>query len=240
MKSIIEKANKLAIKEIEKYGAPSIWNFRITNRQGQILAEKYKADKNIVLLGTLLIDLKLGQALKENTIKQHIKMSTDTARKFLEKEKVSKETLEKVIHCIEAHHGNIPYQSREAEIVANADCYRFLTLRGSLMFLVDLVKKERESFDNALNYIEEKADEKWKIVSLPEVKKELKPNYKLIKELVHKAKTSSVEIIKPEETSKGYRKKLLSLKTEWFGEIEIKEMQQNRREIEERLSKNKI
>src|SRR3989344_4807324 len=186
MKSIIEKANKLAIKEIEKYGAPSIWNFRITNRQGQILAEKYKADKNIVLLGTLLIDLKLGQALKENTIKQHIKMSTDTARKFLEK------------------------------------------------------KKERESFDNALNYIEEKADEKWKIVSLPEVKKELKPNYKLIKELVHKAKTSSVEIIKPEETSKGYRKKLLSLKTEWFGEIEIKEMQQNRREIEERLSKNKI
>jgi len=39
------------------------------------LAEKLKADKNVVLLGTLPMDCKLGQAFKERRLKDHTELS---------------------------------------------------------------------------------------------------------------------------------------------------------------------
>ena len=52
-------------------------------------------------------------------------MSRDAAVAFLKQEKADPLLIEQVAHCIDAHHGTIAYQSKEAEIVANADCCRF-------------------------------------------------------------------------------------------------------------------
>ena len=82
----------------------------------------------IILLGVYFIDLKLGQAITEKRLADHIQMSADAAKVFLENEGVDQDTIEKIIDCIMAHHGTLPYQSLEAEICANADCYRFASV----------------------------------------------------------------------------------------------------------------
>ena len=66
---IIKEAKQLAYKESKK----EVWSlFELANEQGQTLAEKLHADKNIVLLGTLLMDLKLKQASEEGRLGEHV------------------------------------------------------------------------------------------------------------------------------------------------------------------------
>ena len=75
------------------------------------------------MLGTLLMDVKLRQAMEEKRIKDHIQMSYDAAKVFLAQFEIEDSILNNILHCIEAHHGTIKYDSQEAEICANADCY---------------------------------------------------------------------------------------------------------------------
>jgi len=173
----------LALEEIKKYHSPNLTQFEISNHFGQVLAKKYKVDKDIVFLGTCLMDLKIGQAIKENRLQDHIRMSAEAAQKFLTREKVEQKIINTIIHCVEAHHGTIKYQSKEAEVVANADCYRFLTFRGVIAFIT-MVGKREINLDEIIDFVDQKAEEKWHIVSLPGVKKELGPNYKAIKKFV--------------------------------------------------------
>lgn len=177
---IITKAKKFALQEINKYSSPNLTQFKIANQTGQKLARKHHADPDTVLLGTILMDCKIGQALIENRLSDHIQMSADAAQKILSgKNKLA----QKVIPCILSHHKTTPFQSLEAEVVANADCYRFLTIKGFLSFIHQL-GAQGINFSDAINYTNQKADEKWGIITLPDVKKELSPNYKLIKRLI--------------------------------------------------------
>ncbi len=72
---LINDAKKYALKEIELYGTPVIEHFEISNLQGQLISKKLKADQKIVLLGTILMDLKLGEAFKNNILEKHVNMS---------------------------------------------------------------------------------------------------------------------------------------------------------------------
>lgn len=194
MKKIIERAKRLALQEIKKYNSPNPTHFELANKWGQKLAEKYKADKDIVYLGTMLMDFKIGESISQNRLKDHVKMSADAARNFLEKENMQSDSLNNVINCIMSHHRDIPFATLEAEVCANADCYRFLTPLGALSFVSQLTK-DRMGLGEAIDYLNSKLDEKRKIASLASVKKELETNYNFLKELVQKSKTNSAEII---------------------------------------------
>lgn len=87
------------------------------------------------------MDLKLGQASEEKRISDHVKMSSDVARLFLEQNNVEPLDIAKILNCIEAHHGEIAFQSLEAEICANADCYRFIHPKGFFLWLTTLGKR---------------------------------------------------------------------------------------------------
>jgi HD superfamily phosphodiesterase len=187
MKKVIEKAKKFALKEVEKYHSPNITHFEIANKMGQILAKKHKADKDIVMLGTIFMDCKIGQALHEGRLKDHVQISADTAIKFLQKEKVEEKTIDDVVNCVLSHHRDIAFASLEAEVCANADCYRFLTTRGALSFIAQLGKEESD-LNKIFDYLESKLEEKRKIITFKDVKEELEPNYKQLKKLVLQAK----------------------------------------------------
>lgn len=187
MDGIIEAAEKLALKEIETYNFPSLISFEISNKKGLELAKKLNADIFIVQLGTRLMDLKLGQAVSEKRPKEHVKMSSDSAKEFLSKYDIDENMKIKIINCIEAHHKDVPFICKEAEIVANADCYRFLTPKGFLSSLVGYVKMGK-TFEEALNQAESKVDEKAAIVSLEIVKKELDSHCIQIKKFIKESK----------------------------------------------------
>lgn len=77
----------------------------------RVMAEEIGADKQIVVEGCLLHDI--GKALDHEVAGTHVQIGVEIAKRF----KVRPE----VVHCIAAHHEDIPIQSAEAFIVAAAD-----------------------------------------------------------------------------------------------------------------------
>jgi len=161
-------------------------HFEITEKKAIELAEKLGADKEVVQIGVYLMDVKLGQAMKEGKLSQHVEMSSVASREFLQQFDLSTTQMNQIINCVEAHHGAISFDSIEAEICANADCYRFIHPKGFFLFLTILGK--RGSFADALDMAEKKLDEKYGILSLDFCKNELKEVYRGLKSYISMAR----------------------------------------------------
>ncbi len=78
---------------------------------GRMMAEEIGADASIVVEGCLLHDL--GKALDHEVAGTHVEIGVEICKRF----KIRPE----VIHCVAAHHEDIPIQSAEAFIVAAVD-----------------------------------------------------------------------------------------------------------------------
>jgi hypothetical protein len=187
MQEIINQAKELAIAEINKYGVPKMEHFILANEKGQQLAEQLNADKDIVLLGTMFMDLKIGQCMKEGRLAEHVQDSSAAAQEFLKQFNLAPEVLTKIISCIESHHGMDAYSCLEAEICANSDCYRFLSPEG--FFHGTLIFGNRfANFNDALTQLENKVEEKHNIISLDICKQETEVNYLDFKRLIKEAR----------------------------------------------------
>jgi len=184
---IIAAAYKLASGEIEKYGSPPLVNFEISFKKGRELAQRLRADSNIVDLGTILMDLKLGECLKENKLAEHVKRSSEEAQRFLKQFHLPEDIFKKIVSCVESHHGKDKYDYLKAEICANADCYKFLTPRGIFSYLT-ILSFRTQDFEECLRQVEYKMDEKYKALSLEVYKKELNGYYQEFKDLLKKAR----------------------------------------------------
>lgn len=186
MIELIRQADKLSAIETAKHGLPTAVEYDYINNVGLELANRLKADKNVVQLGTRLMDLKIGQALKEKKTNEHIELSLEETKRFLKNFNLKDDFVNKVLNCIEAHHATKPFICIEAEICANADCYRFLAINSCLRKFYDFCKIM--SYTDALNFIKAKIEEKHKVLSLEICRKELEPQYQILKTLFEKAK----------------------------------------------------
>ncbi len=72
------------VQEFAEIDGPMETHQLIANETGRRLANNLKADKNIVLLGTLLMDCVIGVAIKENRLPDHIQMCFDKAKELLD------------------------------------------------------------------------------------------------------------------------------------------------------------
>lgn len=183
-KEIFNKTKDFVYSQAEKHSAPSIFHIDLTNQKGQALAEVLGADKDVILMGTLLMDCMLGVAMKEGRVKDHIEMGESEAREFLSRfpELIGSER-ENILQCVKQHHGAEKFYSLEAEICCNADCYRFASVRG----VIGGMRHSRPMpLEELVNLYSLKADEKWNVLSLEMCKKELEPQYRAIKEFLSK------------------------------------------------------
>ena len=76
-----------------------------------LIATELGANVAVARRGGLLHDI--GKALDHEIEGTHVSIGVDLAKKYKESPEV--------IHCIEAHHGNVPFNSIEAVIVQVAD-----------------------------------------------------------------------------------------------------------------------
>lgn len=186
MEEIIERVNKLALEEIKKYGGPSLPHYNLSLSKVDDVVKKVgkdKVDSNIVKLGVMLMDIKLGEAIKKGKASEHIKMSVEYAKQILDCFKLDGKTKENVLNCIEAHHGTVQFKSIEAEICANLDCYRFIYPQGVFTY-IQTVTGWGKSQNEAIDMVLEKMEEKHNVLSLEVCKKELEPLYQKIKKLL--------------------------------------------------------
>jgi hypothetical protein len=181
---LLALAKKEAESETEKHGAPHPTHLQLSFDVGQRLAKELDADAVLVGVGTLLMDIKLGEALQAGKLSEHVTMSAKYAKALLDQWGVVDQDV--ILNCVEAHHGTIPYTSLEAEICANADCYRFLHPTGIMAYLTLLGQRE-DDFTECLKQLEGKVDEKWSILSLAMCKQELAQYYEQFKEWIANA-----------------------------------------------------
>lgn len=186
-KELAEKIDAIAREEIATYGLPTIRHYTLSMEKGIDLAKRLNADVNLVIAGVALMDIKLGQAAKEGHQPQHVKYCVDFAEKVLQDLGVGAPYYDILINCVAAHHGAIPFESMEAEIVANADCYRFIHPRGVMSFHATVIKRGNDH-DAALAAVEKKLDEKYGILSLDAAKEDLLDYYNMFKKILADAR----------------------------------------------------
>ncbi len=180
-KELVQDAFQLANETIPT----SKEHIYVAFEKGKSLAKFYNADEDIVLIGMYLMDCKLKEARKLGKKQEHVNMASQFARDFLNDYDITKEEKEKIINCIEAHHGKVPFMCIEAEIYANADCYRFVSPTGVFAYICFLATK-LNNLDDILSKVMEKMNEKYKILSLDKSKEELEESYQMFLKLINK------------------------------------------------------
>ena len=180
---LADKIDAVAREEISIYGLPTLRHYELSQEKGANLANRLKADVNLVKAGIALMDIKLGQAAKEGHQPQHVTDCVDFSEKLLKELGVEESFFSILINSVAAHHGAIEFNSIEAEIVANADCYRFIHPRGVMSFHATVVKRGNEH-DDALKAVEAKLDEKYNILSLEAAKEDLEGYYNMFKDIL--------------------------------------------------------
>ena len=167
-KELYEDALAIARENIP----PAKNHLDISLEKGKMLAEEYNAYIDLVLIGILLMDIKLSEAMRQGKGQNHTKMASDFAKEFLKNYDLTDKEKNILINSIEAHHGKVPYESIEAEVCANADCYRFIHPLGVFTFIGVLAKRDLP-FEDQIKGLKAKLDEKYNILSLPKAKEEL-------------------------------------------------------------------
>jgi HD superfamily phosphodiesterase len=89
--------------------------FRV-NKLARHLQEAEGGDLDIIMAGAWLHDIGLVEGNDGHCFK-----GVPIARKFLERFKVDEETIARIIHCIEAHDGEVEANTVEAKIIHDAD-----------------------------------------------------------------------------------------------------------------------
>lgn len=183
LKKLISLSDKTAKDEIENNGLPTTIHYDLSNDMGIEIAKKLEANEEIVAIGTRLMDLKLGQAFKEKRLPEHVAMSSEASKVFLKNNGLIEDSDEwgSIINCVEAHHGTIPFKSIEAEICANADCYRFLHPKGVISYFFSVVQRTGD-LKKSIEQVENKMNEKMAIASIPFVVDELKEYFDTFKQ----------------------------------------------------------
>ncbi len=59
-KEIIKKTKEFGFAQTKEYKRPAVFGIDLANKKGQKLSEVLGVDKDIVLMGTLLMDCRLG------------------------------------------------------------------------------------------------------------------------------------------------------------------------------------
>ena len=188
LKEIAIKAESFARDEIEKYWLPWVTHFDISLEKWIKIAEELWANVELVKIWVCLMDVKLWQAFSEKRVWEHIKMSSEATKDFLKDFKVDEHTKNIIIESVEWHHWKEKFNSLEAEITANADCYRFISPKGIFYFFTVLWRRLWDNLEKIVENVENKMDEKMNIVSLDLVKKELEPIYKNMKNYFNQTK----------------------------------------------------
>jgi hypothetical protein len=177
--SVVELAREECLKEMRMHGLPELFVV-LPEETAARLAKLLGANEEVVRLGSLFMDMKVGEAGKLGKYNEHIAMSAACADELMKQWDVSDPTRVAVLVCIEEHHAVIPFTSKESEICANADCYKFLHPSGIMAYL-HLLGFRQTSLKDALNQLESKMDEKHKILSIDICKQELELNYQEFK-----------------------------------------------------------
>lgn len=188
IEELVIKADNFNREEIKKYNPDMEFLHDISLNAGIKLAKEYGADENIVKIALSMMDSKLPEASHLGVPKQHISMSSDATKEMLKDiDFLGEDIKENIIKCVEEHHGVEKFFSIESEVVANADCYKFVHPKG-VLYYSSMLGRRFHDFNKELEQLNFKLNEKHNTISLPLVKEELESYYEFFQKSINEAK----------------------------------------------------
>ena len=177
MEEVVKKARELMYEQTKKNKAPAWGLTEIAIEKGEQLANQYHIDKDLVLISLYLQHTVFSRIYKGEIQKNHPKLSAEFSKKYLEEWGVSEENQKVILNAIEAHHNAIEATSLVAEVVKNAECFKFVTVRGALIWLHELGLRG-VPYEESVERVIEKMEQKKKLITLPECIEEAEKNCK--------------------------------------------------------------
>ena len=178
---IVQLSKELMQKQTEKNKAPAWLLTEIAIRKGKELSKRYHVNEKLVLTSLYLAHTIFSPIWNGDIQKNHPNLSAKFVKEYLDKWNILEDNKKIILNAIEAHHGKIETESKIAEIVKNAEGFKFLTVEGSLIFLHELGKRGF-SYEESVKMVLEKMNQKMKLLTLDEC--------------IHEADKNKIEILK--------------------------------------------
>lgn len=188
--NLVNLSRELMRERTRENKAPTWLLTELAIRKGKELSTRYDADERLVLASLYLAHTVFNQNWEGDIQKNHPSLSSKFAREYLERWKVEKEDQKIILNAIEAHHGQIPTISKVGEIVKNAECFKFVTIEGSLIWLHDLGTRN-VPFKEACHMVLKKMEQKKNLLTLEDCMKEAEENCMKIREILNETHHSS-------------------------------------------------
>lgn len=182
---IVNSSKELMLKQTKKNKAPAWLLTELAIEKGKELSKRYNVDERLVLTSLYLAHTVFSPVWKGDVQKNHTILSSEFAKTHLDKWNISDEEQSTILNAIEAHHGKIPTKSKIAEVVKNAECFKFVTVKGSLILLHELGVRN-VPFEEAVDKVIQKMEQKRILLTFDDCIKEAEENCKEIKKLFKK------------------------------------------------------
>lgn len=195
----IEKLVEDVCKKENNYYGYRTWTHHISSvlKFARILAEKLDVDKEIVEIAALLHDY--ASVLNKEFYQEHHIHGARLAEEILQKYNYPQEKIEIIKHCIISHRAskNIPRETKEAEIIADADSLAHFDNVNSLFHLAFVIHKM--DCDEGTKWVLDKLERSWYRLS-DSTRDIIKDKYDAIKKSFNKkSNPSSLKLWKGEE-----------------------------------------
>lgn len=174
-------------RQTKKNNAPAWLLTELAVRKGRALAKKYKVDERLVVVSLYLAHTFFSSVYKGRIQKNHSRLSARFVQPYLQKWDVSARGQKIILNAIEAHHNKVPTESKIAEVMKNAECFKFITVEGALIWLHDCGRRGYP-FHEAVEKVLEKMEQKRKLLTLKDCKKEAEQNRKEILKIFKRIK----------------------------------------------------
>lgn len=175
MNDIVKLSRELMYQQTQMNKAPA---WRLTEhaiKKGKELAEKYQEDERLILTSLYLAHTVFSPIWSGEVQQNHTRLSAEFSKQYLEKWNVSEEEQRIILNAILAHHNNVETETKVAEIVKNAECFKFVTVQGALIYLHEWGLRQ-VSYDEAREKVLKKMEQKRKLLTLDECIKEAEEN----------------------------------------------------------------
>lgn len=182
MVDIVELSKELMYEQTKINKAPAWRLTELAILKGKELAKKYNESEKLILTSLYLAHTVFSPIWEGEIQKNHPKLSSEFANKYLEEWKVPENEKKIILNSIEAHHDHIRTETKVAEIVKNAECFKFVTIEGSLIWLHELGLRQID-YDEAKDKVIKKMEQKRKLLTLEDCIKEAEKNCEEIKKL---------------------------------------------------------
>ena len=173
--NIVEKSKNLMFEQTKLNKAPAWELTEIAIEKGSELSKEYAVDERLVLTSLYLAHTVFSPVWKDQTQENHPKLSSEFVKTYLDEWEVNKSDQKIILNSIEAHHDDVPMESKIAEVVRNAEGFKFLTVTGALVLLHNLGARQTP-YKEAASKVLEKMEQKKSLLTLDSCIEEAEKN----------------------------------------------------------------